>query len=101
MHQVAVHVLQINASNSLHRDMTTMQNWDFTETKIRHVAIAVLFMAIGSAAVADSKSDRPNILFVFADDHAVHAIGLTARKSTRRRTSTGSPARACGSTTAL
>ena len=35
----------------------------------------LLTLLSGLVALAQAKSDRPNILFVFTDDHAPHAIG--------------------------
>jgi len=37
--------------------------------------ITLFTLISGLVAVAQAKSDRPNILFVFTDDHAPHAIG--------------------------
>ena len=37
--------------------------------------ITLLTLLSGLVALAQAKSDRPNILFVFTDDHAPHAIG--------------------------
>jgi arylsulfatase A-like enzyme len=51
-----------------------MQAWIFNYTQFRHLSTAIFFVALCSTAVAETKSDRPNILFVFADDHAVRAI---------------------------
>ena len=39
----------------------------------RFVTLFTLFA--GLLTVAEAKSERPNILFVFTDDHAPHAIG--------------------------
>ena len=39
----------------------------------RLVTLFTLFA--GLLTVAEAKSERPNILFVFTDDHAPHAIG--------------------------
>ena len=41
--------------------------------KQRFVIQFALFMGI--ATLVQAKSQRPNILFVFSDDHAPHAIG--------------------------
>src|SRR5262249_9552370 len=40
--------------------------------------IAILlfaFLALPAARAGDNKSARPNILFIFTDDHAAHAVG--------------------------
>ena len=37
--------------------------------------IPLLTLLAGLVTMAQAKSDRPNILFVFTDDHAPHAIG--------------------------
>ena len=37
--------------------------------------ITLFTLISGLVTVAQAKSDRPNILFVFTDDHAPHAIG--------------------------
>ena len=39
---------------------------------LTRLAIAVLLIAVSTSAIA---ADRPNILFIFSDDHAPHAIG--------------------------
>ena len=39
----------------------------------RFVTLFTLFA--GLLTVAEAQSERPNILFVFTDDHAPHAIG--------------------------
>ncbi len=37
--------------------------------------ITLFTLILGLVAIAKAKSDQPNILFVFTDDHAPHAIG--------------------------
>ena len=37
--------------------------------------IPLLTLLAGLVTMAQAKSNRPNILFVFTDDHAPHAIG--------------------------
>ena len=37
--------------------------------------IPLLTLLAGLVTMAQAKSDQPNILFVFTDDHAPHAIG--------------------------
>src|SRR5215510_5754399 len=41
---------------------------------------AASLLAAAAAAPADTKPARPNILFVFTDDHASHAIGAYGSK---------------------
>ena len=49
-------------------------HWTFTGTADMRTTLQILFVvfAIASPLLAD---DRPNILFIFSDDHAPHAIG--------------------------
>ncbi len=49
-------------------------HWTFTGTADMRTTLQILFVvfAIASPMLAD---DRPNILFIFSDDHAPHAIG--------------------------
>ncbi len=42
------------------------------KSKFKQFAVAVLLTAVSTSAIA---ADRPNILFIFSDDHAPHAIG--------------------------
>ena len=37
--------------------------------------VLLLLLLVSSACFAGEKAERPNILFVFTDDHAPHAIG--------------------------
>ncbi len=43
---------------------------------MRHLLVALSFLVVLSARAAD----RPNILFIFSDDHAQHAISAYGSK---------------------
>ncbi len=42
--------------------------------------IAIVFSPLASLLAADGPADRPNILFIFSDDHAQHAISAYGSK---------------------
>ena len=60
------------------------------------VSFVVLFAGLNTVATKADDSKRPNVIFIFTDDHAAHAmscygskINQTDRKSTRLNSSHG------------
>ncbi|GIT31018.1 MAG: hypothetical protein Ct9H300mP1_30640 [Planctomycetaceae bacterium] len=63
-----------------------------------HLAVQLLLIAI-VAATDLFAATRPNIVFIFTDDHAAHALSVTDRRSTRPRNLIAWPRKACSSAT--
>ena len=63
-----------------------------------HLAIQLLLIAIVAASDLFAAT-RPNIVFIFTDDHAAHALSCYGSKINKTRNSIAWPRKACSSAT--